>query len=87
MPKKEFVKEETILTGFASYYFTLIFSYSLITFVINIVSEKEKNLKELMRIMGMNKIAFWYVIEIIKIKVNTCAIITKFKAFTVQDLS
>jgi hypothetical protein len=59
MPKKEFLNEQAITTGFSSFYFTLLFLHSLITFVTNVVAEKEKAIKEVMRMMGMYDSAFW----------------------------
>jgi GTP cyclohydrolase III len=59
MPKKLFVKEQAIFTAISSYYFTLFFMNSLITFVTNVVAEKEKKIKEVMRMMGMYDLAFW----------------------------
>lgn len=61
MPKDPYVQEQAIFTAFTSYYFTLFFVNSLVTFVTNIVSEKEKKIKEVMRIMGMYDSAFWWV--------------------------
>lgn len=58
MPKDSFVKEQ-VITGISSYYFTIFYMYSLITFVTNIVAEKEKKIKEVMRMMGMYDSAFW----------------------------
>nr|QUF59433.1 ATP-binding cassette transporter Abca5 [Brachionus angularis] len=59
MDKESYVKEQVILTGISSFYFTLFYMYSLITFVTNVVDEKEKRLKETMRMMGMLDSAFW----------------------------
>lgn len=61
MPKGSYVDEAAIVTGLTSYYLTIFFINSLITFVVNVVSEKEKKIKEVMRIMGMYDSAFWYV--------------------------
>nr|APD26541.1 ATP-binding cassette transporter subfamily A member 5 X1 protein [Brachionus koreanus] len=59
MPKDSYVREQTIFDGIKSYYFTLIFLYSLISFVINIVAEKEKKNKEHMKLMGLSESMFW----------------------------
>jgi hypothetical protein len=59
MPKNEFIKEEPIFTGVTAYLFTILYMSSLIIFVTNVVSEKEKKIKETMRIMGMRDSAFW----------------------------
>lgn len=59
MPKDSYVLEQAIFTAITSYYFTLFFINSLVTFVTNIVAEKEKKIKEIMRIMGMYDSAFW----------------------------
>lgn len=59
MPKGSYVVEQPIFTAITSYYFTLFFINSLITFVTNIVAEKEKKIKEVMRMMGMYDSAFW----------------------------
>ena len=53
MPKEAYTDEVAFLTGISSFYFTLIYITSLVTFVTNVVSEKEKKIKEVMRIMGM----------------------------------
>jgi len=45
--------------GLASYYFSLFFVISLMTFTSNIVAEREKNIKELMSAMAMKESAFW----------------------------
>ncbi|CAF0971462.1 unnamed protein product, partial [Brachionus calyciflorus] len=60
MPKNSFVKEQTIFDGIKAYYFTLLYVYSLTTFVINIVAEKEKKIKELMKMMGLKDSIFWF---------------------------
>jgi hypothetical protein len=54
MPKNEFVEEQIWLTALSSYYFTVFFIYSLISFTTNVVMEKEKKIKEAMRMMGIN---------------------------------
>lgn len=59
MPKKEAIIEQTIFTGVASYYFTLFFINSLITFVTNLVAEKENKTKEVNKMMGMYDSTFW----------------------------
>jgi hypothetical protein len=59
MPKAEYLNEQITLTGTASFYFTIMYVTSLVTFVTNVVSEKEKKIKELMRMMGMRDTAFW----------------------------
>lgn len=59
MPKKVYVNEQPIFTAVSSIYFTLFFINSLVTFVTNVVSEKEKKIKEVMRMMGMYDTAFW----------------------------
>ncbi len=59
MPKKEYVQEQIWLTALSSYYFTVFFIYSLISFTTNVVMEKEKKIKEAMRMMGMYDSAFW----------------------------
>ena len=58
MPKNEYTVE-SILQGLASYCFSVMYVTSLVTFVTNIVSEKEKKIKEAMRMMGMLDSAFW----------------------------
>jgi ATP-binding cassette, subfamily A (ABC1), member 5 len=59
MPKNEFIQENFLFTAITSYYFNLLYIKSLITFVINVVSEKEKKMKESMRMMGLSDLAFW----------------------------
>ena len=59
MPKKEYVEEQMWLTALSAYYFTIFFIYSLISFTTNVVMEKEKKIKEAMRMMGMYDSAFW----------------------------
>ncbi len=59
MPKKPFVKIDPIFTAISSYYFTIFFQQSLNILVTMVVSEKEKKIKENMRIMGMYDTAFW----------------------------
>ncbi|CAF1026035.1 unnamed protein product [Brachionus calyciflorus] len=59
MPKDSFVKQQTIFDGIKAYYFTLLYVYSLTTFVINIVAEKEKKIRELMKMMGLKDFMFW----------------------------
>nr|QNH67864.1 ATP-binding cassette transporter subfamily A member 5 [Brachionus rotundiformis] len=59
MPKESYVREQTIFDGIKSYYFTLIYLYSVTSFVINVVAEKEKKNKELMKLMGLKDSIFW----------------------------
>lgn len=59
MPKESYVEENATITALASLYFNLIYITSLITFVTNVVAEKEKKIKEVMRMMGMLDSAFW----------------------------
>nr|QNH67926.1 ATP-binding cassette transporter subfamily A member 5 X3 [Brachionus plicatilis] len=59
MPKDSYVKEQTIYDGIKSYYFTLIYVYSLTSFVINVVAEKEKKNKEHLKLMGLSESIFW----------------------------
>jgi hypothetical protein len=58
MPKNEFVEEQIWLTALSSYYFTVFFIYSLISFTTNVVMEKEKKIKEAMRMMGKHFFTF-----------------------------
>lgn len=60
MPKTETIIENaSILSEIAAYYFTMFFVNSLITFVTNLVSEKENKTKEINKIMGMYDSTFW----------------------------
>jgi ATP-binding cassette subfamily A (ABC1) protein 5 len=59
MPKIGYIKEDPIFNGFTAYFFTIVYISSLVIFVTNVVSEKEKKIKETMRIMGMRDSAFW----------------------------
>ena len=59
MPKGVYVNEQAVFTVITSIYFTLFFVNSLVTFVTNVVAEKEKKIKEVMRMMGMYDTAFW----------------------------
>jgi hypothetical protein len=59
MPKNEYIKEDAIYTGVTAFYSTILYMNSLIIFVSNVVIEKEKKIKEMMRIMGMYDSAFW----------------------------
>nr|APD26543.1 ATP-binding cassette transporter subfamily A member 5 X2 protein [Brachionus koreanus] len=59
MAKGKYSQEVNTLTGLSSYYFTLLYAYSLTSFVINIVAEKEKKIKEQMKMMGMLVSTFW----------------------------
>ena len=59
MPKPQYIKEQPFFTVITSIYFTLFYINSLITFVTNVVAEKEKKIKEVMRMMGMFDTAFW----------------------------
>ena len=60
MPKTETIIENTsIIAEIAAYFFTLFFINNLITFVTNIVSEKENKTKEINKIMGMYDSTFW----------------------------
>lgn len=60
MPKQQFVQENIILTSTTAFFFSLIFINSTITFITNLVSEKDKKLKLIMQSMGMYNSAFWY---------------------------
>jgi ATP-binding cassette subfamily A (ABC1) protein 5 len=60
MPKTETIIENTsIISEIAAYFFTLFFINNLITFVTNVVSEKENKNKEINKIMGMYDSTFW----------------------------
>lgn len=59
MPKDSYVKEQVAFTGVSVYMFNVFFMYSLIAFVTNVVNEKEKKIKEVMRMMGMFDSVFW----------------------------
>jgi len=60
MPKTETIIENTsIISEIAAYFFTLFFINNLITFVTNMVSEKENKNKEINKIMGMYDSTFW----------------------------
>jgi hypothetical protein len=59
MPKKEYIEEASWSTLIGSLYFTYLYMSALITFITNIVAEKEKKIKETMRMMGMYDSAFW----------------------------
>lgn len=50
MPKADYVNEQTAMTALSSYYFTLIYITSLATFVTNVVSEKEKKIKGILKV-------------------------------------
>ena len=58
MPKSEYAAEQIALM-LASYYLTIMYVGSFVTFVTSIVTEKEKKIKETMRMMGMSDAAFW----------------------------
>ena len=59
MPKHSHIHDKNMFAGIASYYFSLFFVTSLMTFTTNIVAEREKNIKHLMKTMGMYESAFW----------------------------
>jgi ATP-binding cassette, subfamily A (ABC1), member 5 len=59
MPKNSAIQEQQIVTGISSYYFTLFFINSLVTFVTNLVHEKENKSREMNKIMGMYDSVFW----------------------------
>ena len=59
MPKGSYVSPNTLINTIASLFFALLFISSLVTFVTNVVAEKEKKIKEVMRMMGMVDSAFW----------------------------
>jgi hypothetical protein len=59
MPKKDYVEESIMATIIGSLYFTYLYMNALITFISFVVAEKEKKIKETMRMMGMYDSAFW----------------------------
>ncbi len=59
MPKHSHIHDPKSFDGLASYYFSLFFVISLMTFTTNVVAEREKDIKELMRAMAMRESAFW----------------------------
>ena len=59
MPKDSYVRDQTIFDGIKSYYFTLIYMFSLTSFVVNVVAEKEKKNIEHMKLMGLNESIYW----------------------------
>ena len=59
LPKPAYLEEIGVFTALSSYYFTIFFQQSLTILVTLIVAEKEKKIKENMRIMGMQDLAFW----------------------------
>lgn len=59
MPKESFTQSFTGFAITASIYMVLAFTPYIVILLINLVLEKEKKLKDLMRIMGMSDIAYW----------------------------
>lgn len=59
MPKDSSARDQTLFDGIKSYYFTLIYIYSLISFVVNVVAEKEKKNIEHMKLMGLKESVYW----------------------------
>lgn len=60
MPKDSRTEGRHMFAGISSYYFSLFFIVSLMTFTMNVVAEKETNIKNLMITMGMYESASWY---------------------------
>ena len=59
MPKASRTEARHMFAGITSYYFCLFFVVSLMTFTMNVVAEKESNIKNLMVTMGMYESASW----------------------------
>lgn len=59
MPKHSHMHDTNMFSGIASYYFSLFFLTGLMTLTSDIVKEKEKRIENLMKILGMDKSAFW----------------------------
>ena len=59
MPKGTHTTKITLIQLFSSIYLVLAFSPFILSLVVNLVAEKEKKIKEGMRMMGMSDVAFW----------------------------
>ena len=59
MPKAAFTPPVTGFQITVSIYMVMAFTPYITVLLVNIVQEKEKKLKELMRIMGLHSLAFW----------------------------
>ena len=60
MPKDSFTPSVQGFSITASLYMVLVFSPYITVLLINLVLEKEQKLKEMMRIMGMSDVAYWF---------------------------
>lgn len=59
LPKTEWKPNVSTIQALASIYFVLAYSPFISFLSVNLVYEKEKKLKEAMRMMGMRDSAFW----------------------------
>ena len=60
MPKDSFTPDVQGFSITASIYMVLAFTPYITILMVNLVQDKEQKIKELMRIMGMSDIAYWF---------------------------
>ena len=59
MPKNEWQINIEFVQMFSAIYLVLAYSPFILSLTVNLVAEKEKKIKEGMRMMGMSDMAFW----------------------------
>ena len=59
LPRPEFKPNTIVLQIMSSIYFVLAYSPFIAFLSVNLVTEKQKKIKEAMRMMGMRDSAFW----------------------------
>ena len=63
MPKDEHSSDISVIQAISSIYLVLAYSPFILSLTVNLVAEKEKKIKEGMRMMGMSDVAFWWVFK------------------------
>lgn len=63
MPKPIYTPDVSYMQNLASIYIVIAFSPFVTFLLILLVTEKEKKIKETMKIMGMQDSVFWYVVS------------------------
>ena len=58
-PKGEYASSTDILSIMGAIYYVIMFTPYIAVLLSNIVGEKEKKIKECMKIMGLREAAFW----------------------------
>jgi ATP-binding cassette subfamily A (ABC1) protein 5 len=59
MPKPEFHPDTSYIQIISSMYFIIAYSPFIMFLTVNLVAEKEKKIKEGMKMMGLRDSAFW----------------------------